>query len=326
MSRQGGYVGSTILFVGLIPFDWDENVLKAVVAGSGSVVDVRLGFDFAGKNKGYGFVEYQNAQDAQRAMGLLSQVMIYQPNGQPKRLRVELSKEGLRNSNNHEKSTIQLDRSRLPNNVQLPQELLFAANNTPPPMQQPNHSMPTLLPQAPSASFAGSPMPSHLLSANSTLPPFPNDNLPFEIPDKINDTLSKIPPAQLIELISNLKNILTGPNASRAADVFQLSPHLASSAAQALLLMGFIDADVISESMKSTQAPDPGANFAQAPPPPAQNSRWPQLPPHTVEKLRAMAPDQADLIAQVLSIPQDQINALPPDKQTMVTSLRSQYL
>ena len=139
--------------------------------------------------------------------------------------------------------------------------------------------------------------------------------------------MSKIPPAQLIELISNLKNILTGPNAARAADVFQLSPHLASSAAQALLLMGFIDSDVIAESMKSTQVKlEPGVNFSKPPQAPVQNSRWPHLPPQTVQKLTTMAPDQADLIAQVLSIPQDQINALPPDKQTMVLTLRSQYL
>lgn len=326
MSRQGPFVGSTILFVGLIPFDWDESVLKLVVAGSGNIVDVRLGFDFAGKNKGYGFVEYQNAQEAQKGLSLLSQIMIYQPNGQPKRLRVELSKEGLRSGNNQEKALLPLDRSRLPNNVQLPPDMLFNANNTPPPTSQLN-SLPPLLPQAPSASFAGSPMPPHLLSANSTLPPFPNGVLPFEIPDKINDTLSKIPPAQLIELISNLKNILTGPNAARAADVFQLSPHLASSAAQALLLMGFIDSDVIAESMKSTQVKlEPGVNFSKPPQAPVQNSRWPHLPPQTVQKLTTMAPDQADLIAQVLSIPQDQINALPPDKQTMVLTLRSQYL
>lgn len=326
MSRQGPFVGSTILFVGLIPFDWDESILKLVVAGSGNIVDVRLGFDFAGKNKGYGFVEYQNAQEAQKGLSLLSQIMIYQPNGQPKRLRVELSKEGLRSGNNQEKALLPLDRSRLPNNVQLPPDMLFNANNTPPPTSQQN-SLPPLLPQAPSASFAGSPMPPHLLSANSTLPPFPNGVLPFEIPDKINDTLSKIPPAQLIELISNLKNILTGPNAARAADVFQLSPHLASSAAQALLLMGFIDSDVIAESMKSTQVKlEPGVNFSKPPQAPVQNSRWPHLPPQTVQKLTTMAPDQADLIAQVLSIPQDQINALPPDKQTMVLTLRSQYL
>ncbi|RLV86511.1 Protein PTI1 [Meyerozyma sp. JA9] len=325
MSRQGPFVGSTILFVGSIPFDWDESTLKSVVAGSGNIVDVRLGFDFAGKNKGYGFVEYQNAQEAQKGLGLLSQIMIYQPNGQPKRLRVELSKEGLRSGSNQEKAPLPLDRSRLPNNVQLPPDMLFNANHTPPPTSQ--NSLPPSLPQAPSASFTGSPMPPHLLSANSTLPPFPNGVSPFEIPDKISDTLSKIPPAQLIELISNLKTILTGPNAARAADVFQLSPHLASSAAQALLLMGFIDSDVIAESMKSTQVKqEPRANFSNPPQAPVQDSRWPHLPPQTVQKLKSMAPDQADLIAQVLSIPQDQINAFPPDKQTMVLQLRSQYL
>ena len=45
------------------------------------------------ENKGFCFVEYKTVQDAQRALPLLQQVVIYQ-NGRNKKLRVELSKEG----------------------------------------------------------------------------------------------------------------------------------------------------------------------------------------------------------------------------------------
>lgn len=43
-------------------------------------------------------------------------------------------------------------------------------------------------------------------------------------------------------------------------------------------------------------------------------------------KLGALPPDQADLVAQVLSLPPDQISSLPPEKQTMVAGIRQQYL
>mmetsp|Transcript_480 Transcript_480/g.546 ORF Transcript_480/g.546 Transcript_480/m.546 type:complete len:392 (-) Transcript_480:178-1353(-) len=380
---------STVLYVGQLPYEWDENIIKSVVCGSGNVVDVRLGFDYAGKNKGFCFVEYQTPQDTQKGLQLLSQIKLLnnQPNqkGQYKKLRIELSKEGLRsNAPSDYKPILTLDRKYLPNTVQLPPEMLYngppvPANNgnlTPtssftPPM---NQFQPQLAPpQLQNNQFnnAGSQMLSNYLSTSQGLPQPPN--LPFAIPDKINETLSQIPPAQLIELISNLKSILSGPNANRAVDVFQLSPQLATAAAQALLLMGFIDADVISESMKSTsntgasqqqpmQTPmqNPMQNpmhnqmhmpqipqqpsLSQTPnvqqmsnpygqlqqqtllPPTPQTSRWPHLPPQAVAKLSSMAPDQADLIAQVLSLPVDQIRSLPPDKQIMVTNLRAQYL
>lgn len=394
---------STVLYVGQLPYEWDENIIKSVVCGSGNVVDVRLGFDYAGKNKGFCFVEYQTPQDTQKGLQLLGQIKLLnnQPNqkGQYKKLRIELSKEGLRsNAPSDYKPILTLDRKHLPNTVQLPPEMLYngppvPANNgnlTPtstftPPV---NQFQPQLVPQQlqnNQFNNAGSHMLSNYLSTSQGLPQ--PSNLPFAVPDKINETLSQIPPAQLIELISNLKSILSGPNANRAVDVFQLSPQLATAAAQALLLMGFIDADVISESMKSTsntpvsqqqpmqapmqtpmQAPmqasmqssmqnqmhnqmrphmqqvpqqpslsqipgaqqisNPYGQLQQQPslPRTPQTSRWPHLPPGTVAKLSAMAPDQADLIAQVLSLPVDQIRSLPPDKQIMVTNLRAQYL
>lgn len=360
---------STVLYVGQIPYDWDEGIIKSVVCGSGKVVDIRLGFDYAGKNKGFCFVEYQTPQDAQMGMHLLSQVKLTQPGGQYKKLRIELSKEGLRsNSSPDYKPVINLDRSMLPPYVQLPQEML--ANGPPIPAFNDNNL------QEFGAQFAN-PTPNMIQTSmqklfNQNYSPLPNlqnqsssmqslslnPSLPLQKTDKISDTLSQIPPSQLIDLIANLKNILSGPNASRAAEIFQVSPQLASTISQALLLMGFIDSEVIQESMKSassTPVPRPSqpqpqiyqmpqhqpalpqvpkftqmpntfnqmrSNPAHLPPP----NKWPHLPPHTVAKLSALSPDQAELISQVLSLPVNQISSLPPDKQAMVTNIRSQYL
>lgn len=384
---------SSVLYVGQLPYEWDENIIKSVVCGSGNVVDVRLGFDYAGKNKGFCFVEYQTPQETQRALLLLSQIKILntQPNqkGQYKKLRIELSKEGLRsNGASDYKPILALDRNNLPSTVQLPPEMLYngppvpANNGTPTsnftPMNQFQPQLGHQQQQHNQFNNAASHMLGNYLSTTPQGLP-QSTSLPFSTPDKISETLSQIPPAQLIELISNLKSILSGPNANRAVDVFQLSPHLATAAAQALLLMGFIDGDVISESMKSASStpvpqqqpmqssmlnqPQPHVQHQMHPqmqpmnqmqqmplstlpqipnvqqmqnpygqiqqqqvPPTPPVSRWPHLPPGAVSKLSAMAPDQADLIAQVLSLPVDQIRSLPPDKQVMVTNLRAQYL
>lgn len=243
--------------------------------------------------------------------------------------------------------------------------------------------------------------------------------LPFEIPDKINETLSQIPPPQLIELIANLKNMLNSTDPMRAAEVFRLSPNLAAAATQALLLMGFIDEEVIQEAMKAEVAntsappipqaqpypnsfnpsnqgynnttppmgayppnyghqprkfPNQSTNFGQNPnfnqkqgypnnqnhnyggnsnPPPPQRfgsgyppnqnlhqnlprvspvpmappttSRWPHLPHLAQMKLANVPVEQAELIAQVLSLTPEQIIELPPDRQNMVAGIKQQY-
>lgn len=324
--RRGAPANSSVIYIGQIPYEWDEPTVKSVVCGSGNVIDVRLGFDYVGKNKGFCFVEYLTPQEAHRAMQLIGMIQIMTAK-QVKKLRVESSKEGFKTGNpSDQKPILPLDRSRLPPNVQLPQEMLM---NGPPPPQVPNPALP--VPNYPTNIPLPGQMPMKLANASKQLPQ--PQNIPLEVSDKINETLSQVPPAILIELISQLKNMLAGPDSARAYEVFQVSPHLATASAQALLLMGFVDADVIQESMKAANPPPP-------PPPPAQYqnyqnnyqpqfnqaSKWPHLPPNTQQKLMAMQPDQAELIAQVLSLPSDQISSLPHDKQAMVSSLRAQYL
>lgn len=382
--RGGSNPNSSVLYIGSIPFDWDESIIKSVVAGSGNVVDVRIGFDYAGKNKGFCFIEYQTPQWAQQAISLLNQIQLVYPNKQTKRLRIESSKESLKASNAYDvKQVLPLnDRNLLPNYVYLPPQMLqvvpYPPNRVDSPlpnnnmymhtnnnmnmnmnmntnmnmnMNQPsystsNYSSNNLYPQPQ--------MSTKYTQATSNLPQ--PRNLPFETPDSINQTLGKIPPPQLIELIANLKNMINGPDSSRVHEIFNISPDLATAAAQALLLMGFIDGDVITESMKSAQntpqiPPPPPQQMIQpqysqqqqkrlppqtsqfppqnqySPPPPSvANSKWPNLPISAQQKLLAMPPDQAELIAQVLNLPADQIRSLPVDKQSMVESLRAQYL
>lgn len=358
--KPAGATTSNVVYIGLIPFDWDEETIKSVVTGSGPVTEVRLGYDYAGKNKGFCFIEYETSEEAQKAIPVLSQIKIMTPGSRQayKKLRIELSKEGFRANTSDVKRVIPIMRNKLPPNVQLPPEM---NNGMAPQQPAPVQFAQGATPAAPLPNNGPSLMPPELTLASRNLPQV--QKLPFEIPDEINENLSKISPPQLIELIANLKNILAGPNSARAPDVFQISPHLATAASQALLLMGFIDSDVITQSMNNPvnvappppqqqqQMPSYGQfmppqpplpplppqpqnsygtpyNQGQMPPPPnmPSNPKWSHLPPQTQAKLAAMAPDQADLVAQVLSLPADQISSLPPDRQSMVTAIRAQYL
>ncbi|GME95195.1 unnamed protein product [[Candida] boidinii] len=127
---------SCVLYLGTIPYNWDVEIIKSVVCGSGPVVDVRCMMDNASKNKGFCFVEYATPLDAQRALRLLSQIKI---EGR-KKLRIEISKEGLRNPTPGAKPELQLNRNYLPSNVILPPEMLM--NNPQSQQQQQQQQLP----------------------------------------------------------------------------------------------------------------------------------------------------------------------------------------
>ncbi|CAI5756184.1 unnamed protein product [Candida verbasci] len=263
---------SNILYIGHVPFDWDEETVKSVVAGSGPIIDVRLGFDFAGKNKGFCFVEYQTPQQAQKAQSLLSQILLRSDTGPMRKLRVESSKEGFKSNNIPPESrrVLQLRRTKLPDNVRLPQEMLnvlpkdsttMNVNNRviPPPQQQQQQQQQqnSYIPTSTSSPSSTTQMSPNLTHASKTLP-FVSP-LPFSTSDKIDIILSKVNPTMLIEVIANMKNALQNePN--KVYDYFT-NPNLAPSAAQALLLMGFIDNDVLAETNKSSNStPQPAFN------------------------------------------------------------------
>ncbi|EMG45393.1 hypothetical protein G210_4432 [Candida maltosa Xu316] len=400
MSFQGG---SNIVYLGNIPFEWDESVVGSVVYGSGEIIDIRMGYDHVGKNKGFCFVEYRNGQQAAAAIPLLSQIVVYSSD-RPRRLRIELSKESYKSNSipPETRPTLQLSRANLPSTVKLPDQMIInGPNNSPipgqnamrsgniPPRSQPqpqqryqqsSHPPPPPPPpqqqqqqqqqryqqqkqpyqqayqQAPynqsqyqqtppppppppvgaSQQFpvVGGPnqqIPQKLLHASQNFPP--NLNIQLGTPDTIDKILSSVPPPHLIEAIANLKSMLQADPA-RLHDFLQKSPQMLLPIAQALLLMGFIDGDVINESQKATSASSTPAGFQNplfAPNPPANNynavpgSKWPQLPIETQRKLLALSPAQADQAANFLLMPSEQINNLPPEERAALISFKREY-
>ncbi|RCK65961.1 hypothetical protein Cantr_01821 [Candida viswanathii] len=296
---MGPKVNSNILYLGNIPFDWDQETVGSVVYGSGDIVDIRLGFDHVGKNKGFCFVEYRTVQDAARAMPLLQQVS-YHVNNRTKYLKVESSKESFHANRipPETRPVLPLDRSKMPHYVQVPNQMLingpgsssaqpgypqqqqqqqqqqqfqqpfqrsypgFQQTPPPPPSQ-------VLMPPQPVSMGLGpnQQMPPKLLNAVQNLPP--SREFSLETPDKINENLSKLGPPELIQMIANLKNLVqTDP--MKVQEFILQNPVFGTSIAQALLLMGFVDNQVITESQKSSSS-TPQSQFAQ---PSYQNQQY----------------------------------------------------
>ncbi|KAM9902215.1 hypothetical protein OXX69_008401 [Metschnikowia pulcherrima] len=248
---------SSNIYVGSIPFEWGEDNLRAVVCALGKVIDVRLGFDHIGKNKGFAFVEFETSEEAVNAADILSKTQVVNPvSGQTRRFRTQVSKEAFRSGGNMTKRVIPFDPTHMPAGVQFPPEALA---------KYPQLSWAILPPSASNI------LPDEYSKATQFLAQ--PKKLPFATPDKINETLSQISPPQLIELIANLKSILASSDSARAAEVFRLSPNLAAAATQALLLMGFIDEEVIQEAMKA-EAANVNVQPVPVPTPPPQQQAY----------------------------------------------------
>ncbi len=64
---------STKLFVGSLPWSVDDQKLKETFEPHGNVVSAKVVTDrSSGRSRGFGFVEMENAEDAQKAMSALN--------------------------------------------------------------------------------------------------------------------------------------------------------------------------------------------------------------------------------------------------------------
>ena len=63
---------STKLFVGSLPWSVNDQTLKETFEAHGNVVSAKIVTDRnTGRSRGFGFVEMESAEDAQKAMGAL---------------------------------------------------------------------------------------------------------------------------------------------------------------------------------------------------------------------------------------------------------------
>ena len=186
---------------------------------------------------------------------------------------------------------------------------------------------------------------------SSALPPLPpgiETNL--TAPDAISQTLSAMPPPQLLDIISQMKGMVS-ENPAQLTQLFAVAPQLAFATFQALLLLGLTDTNVLNSIVQAAanpqaqsygqapqQAPAPApiplpmqpqfapppnyANYGQpahVPTPPVQHAPYP--PPQPPQP--AAQPDQQAVVQQLLAMTREQIFALPPDQRDQLITIRA---
>jgi len=186
----------------------------------------------------------------------------------------------------------------------------------------------------------------------SSLPPLPiGVDIPpgLTCPDAISRTLNTLPQRQLLDVLSQMK-ILASTDPDKATELLRQAPQLSYAIFQALLLMGLVSIDAMNEVVEQASQPQPMAPQLQGyPAPGAYPPGFPPPPPHMSGQLGAQMgtpppanygyppppppqqapvaqPQQAemdDLMAQILAMPQELVDSLPPGEREQVMQLRA---
>ena len=141
-------------------------------------------------------------------------------------------------------------------------------------------------------------------SSSSSLPPLPPGvDVPsnLQAPEVISQTLKTLPPTQLLDILSQMKQLAT-VDPIKAAELLRQAPQLSYAIFQALLLMNLVDTNVLTKVIETTAQP---TSMPTTVPPalPAATYSFSQPTP---------APQQVyQPLSQQLLIPQQQ----PPQQQ-----------
>lgn len=190
------------------------------------------------------------------------------------------------------------------------------------------------------------------------LPPLPPGvNLPpgVSVTDHISRTLNTLPPTQLLDILASVKQ-LCATDPGRATELFTQAPQLSYAIFQALLLMGLVSPEAINAVLEPGSVPPPVAfpggpaannnnnsnsnnSSSNTPPVPAPGGYAPPpvavAPTPVPQPMAAPAPapaaaappgqDSNALIQQVLSLPEEVIQQLPPAERDQIMALRAQF-
>jgi len=271
-----------------------------------------------GRPKGFGFAEYQDSDMAASAVRNLNDYEIMN-----RKLRVDFSHDAMaaEMDNNSTSNQINLNNNRNNNNI--------LNNNNSLDMSQQNNQQ-----QQSNPSTQLPPLP-----AGTDVPP----NL--SAPDAISRTLSTLPPTQLLDVLSQMKGLVTA-DPIRASELLRQAPQLSYAIFQALLLMNLVDSSVLSQVIETATAA-PSQPTAAAPPIPLvpqayqpqqqvqqqqQQYNQYQAPPPVPMPAAAAAQQpsiqdaqKAALIQQVMAMTPDQIRQLPVEQQSAIMMLKQQF-
>ncbi|KAF2863901.1 hypothetical protein K470DRAFT_254771 [Piedraia hortae CBS 480.64] len=308
--------GGRVVFIGNIPYGVSEEQICELFSSAGQVLSFRLVYDKeTGKPKGFGFLEYADVDSAATAVRNLNGTEL---NGRS--LRVDYSNDNGGGRSNARDNDTSSGRA------------------------------------APPAHFNVD-MVSNSATDGASLPPLPAGvPLPPNIsaPDAISQTLANMPVQQLLDTISQLKN-LAHSNPQQATMLFSNMPQLGYATFQALLLLGLVDTSVLSSLIQQTQQapppqpapimppgygqsrplypPHPGfpppTMHHYAPTPPVQHPAYaapPQVPPQMPQTQPLPTdPKQLAVVQQILSMTKEQIYALDEGTRGQLMTLRQMY-
>ncbi|EOD50608.1 Polyadenylation factor subunit 64 [Neofusicoccum parvum] len=187
----------------------------------------------------------------------------------------------------------------------------------------------------------------------TALPPLPpGADLPPDLscPDAISKTLQTLPPPQLLDILSQMKGLVT-TDPAKATELLRQAPQLSFAIFQALLLLGLIDQSLLTSVVDTASipqaAPQPPPSSTPMPPqgfpgyPPQQPGRGPmnvptppvgnpyQHPPMPVQQppqQQAAPMDQQALIQQVMAMTPDMLARLPPADRAQIEALRARLM
>ncbi|PKS10470.1 hypothetical protein jhhlp_002221 [Lomentospora prolificans] len=194
------------------------------------------------------------------------------------------------------------------------------------------------------------------MQSQGTLPPLPaGKELPPGVTctDAISRTLNTLPPAQLLDILTQMKVLATNePN--RATELLQQAPQLAYAVFQALLLMNLVSPEAISSVIDTGTAPpvppqqaplgytpQPVAGYPGVAAPIATNTpptaSIPYAPPQPAGQPSYGAPapapaaappgqDSDALMRAVMELPQATIDALPEAERAQILALRAGFM
>lgn len=189
--------------------------------------------------------------------------------------------------------------------------------------------------------------PAAMQPSSSSLPALPPGvDVPpnLQAPEAISNTLKTLPLTQLLDILSQMKQLATA-DPIKAAELLRQAPQLSYAIFQALLLMNLVDTNVLTKVIETTAQPaaappvvappaQPTAQYGypqptqppqqqvyQQPPPQQQ-----QPPPPQIQQQHAVTEQRAELIRQVMQLTPDQISALPPEQQTQILMLKHQLM
>ncbi|PQE29310.1 hypothetical protein CJF30_00004358 [Rutstroemia sp. NJR-2017a BBW] len=322
---------SKSVFVGNIPYGLTEEQIVDIFNSAGNVVNFRLVYDReTGRPKGFGFAEYpDSARHVRKAMGIFCYTA-------DNFAFVDSAASAVRNLNDYEIMNRKL-------RVDFSNDGVFASNV---PTSTTTYKRAANSPSIPSNASCGFLPTTPTCRCRSSTESY--------VPGRYIADFN-----QLLDVLSQMKT-LASTDPQKATELLHQAPQLSYAIFQALLLMGLVQPEALTSVIESSAvapAPAPAVNVpppvvaptaqyggsgypaGYPPPPPHMAGQMgmpimsatpvqgyaPPPPPPVQQPVQQPEPDANALMAQVMAMPQELIDSLPPADRAQLMALKASF-